>query len=217
MALDFAFDPRSSRVTLYSAGVSPCSRGVVERLRVVRLDDRLHVDDVRVGDALVDAFDLAVVDVALIEFGTELREQRHVRWVDERGLHVEAGHRVEQRVHRAHPHVANAQHVQPVEAALVLPDRVEVGEHLGGVLTPAVAAVDDRHRRPLRGLRRCALLEVAHRDDVAVVLEHVDGVLDALLVEVAGPRHLRVGEPEDMPAEAVHRGLGRERVRVLGW
>ena len=52
------------------------------------------------------------------------------------------------------------------------------------------------------------LLEVAHGDDVAVVLEHVDGVFDALLVEVAGAGHLGVGEPEHVPTEAVHGCFG---------
>ena len=78
------------------------------------------------------------------------------------------------------------------------------------MLAPAVAAVDDRHGRPLRRLGRGALLEVADRDDVRVVLQHVERVLDRLLVEVAGARHLRVGEAEDLAAEAVHRGLVRQ-------
>ena len=47
-----------------------------------------------------------------------------------------------------------------------------------------------------------------HGDDVAVVLEHVHGVLDALLVKIAGARHLGVGEPEHVPAQAVHGRLG---------
>ena len=76
------------------------------------------------------------------------------------------------------------------------------------MLAPAVSAVDDRNGGPLGGLRGRPLLEMAHRDDVAVVLEHVDRVLDRLLVEVAGPRHLRVREPEDVTAEPMHRGLG---------
>ena len=78
------------------------------------------------------------------------------------------------------------------------------------MLAPAVAAVDDRHGRPLRGLGRRALLEVADGDDVAVVLQHVEGVLDRLLVEVAGAGHLGVGEAQDVAAEAMHRGLGGE-------
>ena len=60
------------------------------------------------------------------------------------------------------------------------------------------------------GLVRCALVEVAHHDDVAVVLEHVDGVLDRLLIEVAGTRHLGVGEAGHGAAEAMHGGLMSE-------
>ncbi len=107
-------------------------------------------------------------------------------------------------MHGAHPHVAHRQPAQAVDPALLAPDGVEVGEDLGRVLAPAVAAVDDRHRGPLGGLVRRALLEVAHDDHVAVELEHLDRVLDRLLVEVAGPGHLGVGEAGDVAAEAVH-------------
>ena len=78
------------------------------------------------------------------------------------------------------------------------------------MLAPAVAAVDDRHGRPLGGLGRGAFLEVADGDDVAVRLEHPEGVLERLLVEVAGPGHLGVGEAQDCAAETMHRRLGRE-------
>ena len=76
------------------------------------------------------------------------------------------------------------------------------------MLAPAVPAVDDRHRRPSGGLGGRALLEVPHRDHVAVVLQHVDRVLDRLLVEVARPGHLGVGEPEHVAAQPVHGRLG---------
>ncbi len=113
-------------------------------------------------------------------------------------------------MHRPHAHVADEQEREAVERAQLLARRVEVGQDLGRVLAPAVAAVDHRDRRPAGGLGRRALLEVAHRDDVAVVLEHVHRVLDRLLVEVAGARVLRVGEAEHVAAEPVHRGLGGE-------
>jgi len=112
-------------------------------------------------------------------------------------------------VHRPHSHVADAENLQAVKMTLLLPDRVQVCQHLGRVLAPSVATVDDRDRGPLCRLVRRTLLEVAHRDDVAVVLEHVDGVLDGLLVEVAGTRHLGVREAQYVAAEAVHGGLGR--------
>ena len=51
---------------------------------------------------------------------------------------------------------------------------------------------------------RGALREVTHDEDVAVVLEHVHGVLDGLLIEVAGAGHLGVGEAGDVTAEAMH-------------
>ena len=86
------------------------------------------------------------------------------------------------------------------------------------MLAPAVAAVDDGHRRELGRLVRRAELEMPHRDDVRVVLQHADGVLDGLLVEVPGARHLGVREAQDGAAQAVHRRLGghaRARARLV--
>src|SRR6266508_4623009 len=81
---------------------------------------------------------------------------------------------------------------------------VQVGEDLRRVLTPSVPAVDDRDAGPSRRLGRGALLEVAHGDHVPVVLEHVHGVLDRLLIEVAGPSVLHVREAEHVAPEPVH-------------
>ncbi len=153
---------------------------------------------------------LLVAHAQLVELRLELRQERHVRRADDVGLRVELRHRVEDRVHRAHPHVAHEQEGEAVDRPQLALRRVEVGQHLRRVLAPAVAAVDHGDRRPAGRLGRRTLLEVPHRDDVAVVLQHVHRVLDRLLVEVAGARVLRVGEAEDVPTEPVHRGLGGE-------
>ncbi len=107
-------------------------------------------------------------------------------------------------MHRAHAHIADGQPLQTVNAALLAQHRVQVGQDLRRVLAPAVAAVDDGHAGPLGRFVRRALLEVAHHDHVAVELQHLDGVLDRLLVEVAGTRHLGIAETGDVPAQAVH-------------
>ncbi len=78
------------------------------------------------------------------------------------------------------------------------------------MLAPAVAAVDDRHAGPLGRFVRRALLEVAHHDHVAVEFQHLHGVLDRLLIEVAGARHLGIAEAGDVPAQAVHRRFVRQ-------
>ena len=192
------------------------------RRRVVGLDDRLHVDDVGLADDIAHVAGLLVVDVERVDLRLELGQQAHVRRPHDVGLGVELRQRVEDRVHGPHAHVAHEQVGQPVERALLVEDRVQVGQDLGRVLAPAVAAVDDRHGRPLGGLGRRALLEVADGDDVRVVLEHVEGVLDRLLVEVAGPGHLRVAEAEDVPPsrcmaaswESRHASAGRARPRL---
>ena len=121
-------------------------------------------------------------------------------------------------MHRPHAHVADEQVRQPVKPSELLGGRVEVGQDLGWMLAPAVTAVDHRNRCPPGGLGGRALLEVAHRNDVAVVLQHVHRVLDRLLVEVAGPSHLGVREAEDVAAQAVHgrlRGQTRARARLV--
>ena len=121
-------------------------------------------------------------------------------------------------MHRAHAHVAHEEERQAVERALLLPDGVEVGEHLGGMLAPAVTAVDDGHGRPLGGLCRRTLLVVPDGDDVAVVLQHVEGVLEGLHVEVAGAGHLGVGEAQHVAAQAMHgrlRGEARARAGLV--
>ena len=184
-------------------------RRVDAGLGVVGLDDRLHVDDVGVRDALLDRLrprgtsTLRSSSSALNSSSSDISGGETTM---ASMSNCDMAYRIEciVRMRMSPTHSTR----EPVERALVLPDRVEVGEHLGRMLAPPVAAVDDRDRRPLGGLVRRALLVVTHRDDVAVVLQHVDGVLDRLLVEVAGPGHLGVGEAEHMPAEAVHGGLG---------
>ena len=206
----FAFSRSSSRVTRYASGVSARFAAALDAgLRVVGLHDGLHVDDVALGDDVGRRGSLLVHDVEVVELGLELGQQRHVGRADDVRLRRELRQRVEDRVHRAHAHVADEQVRQPVERAELGADRVQVGQDLRRMLAPAVAAVDHRDGRPLGRLGGRALLEVPHRDDVGVELEHVDRVLHRLLVEVAGPRHLRVGEPEHVAAEPVHRGLGR--------
>jgi hypothetical protein len=174
------------------------------RLGVVGLHHRLHVDDVGLGDHLVDVLSAPGVQVRLRQLAEELVGHRKLLGRDEHQVDVELGEGVAKRVHGPHSPVADGDEGAPVDAAVLTRHRVQVGEHLGGVLPPAVAGVDHRDARPVGRLRRGALEEVAHHHDVAVVLEHVDGVLDRLLVEVAGPGHLGVGEAEDVAAEPVH-------------
>ena len=115
-------------------------------------------------------------------------------------LDVELGRGVAHRVHRAHPQVPNEKEMQAIQPPLLLPHCVEVTDPLGRMLTPPIAAIEDRHARPAGRLRGSAFLKVADCDHVAVELEHVHGVLDRLLIEVARSGHLRVGEAQDVAA-----------------
>ena len=51
---------------------------------------------------------------------------------------------------------------------------------------------------------------MAHGDHVAVILEHVDGVFDGLLVKVPRSGHFEIGETQDAAAHPVHPRLGRK-------
>ena len=110
-------------------------------------------------------------------------------------------------MHRAHAHVTNGQPLQAIDAAFFAQDSVQVGQDLGRVLAPAIAAVNDRDARPLGGFLRRALLEMAHDDHITVELEHLDCILDGFLVEVSGTGHLGIREAGDMASQAVHGGF----------
>ena len=56
----------------------------------------------------------------------------------------------------------------------------------------------------------CALLEMPHHDHVAIELQHLDSILDGLLVEVPGTRHLGICKTGHMPAQAVHGSFVRQ-------
>ncbi len=95
----------------------------------------------------------------------------------------------------------------PSMRAFFSADGVKIGQDLGGVLTPAVTAVDDRNRCPFGGFVRRTLLEVAHHDHITVKLQHLYGVFNALLVPVAGTGHFCIRKSGHMAAQAVHGGF----------
>jgi hypothetical protein len=76
----------------------------------------------------------AVGDAHLVELGHELGLEGHLRRRDDDRLRVELRQRVEDRVHRPHPHVADEQVRQAVQRPALEQDRVQVGEHLGRML-----------------------------------------------------------------------------------
>ena len=95
-------------------------------------------------------------------------------------------------MHGAHAHIANSQPAQAVDAPFFAQNRIEVGQNLGGMFTPAVAAVNNRDGSPFGSLVRCALLEVAHHDHIAIVFQHLDRVFNGFLVEITCTGHLGV-------------------------
>ncbi len=120
---------------------------------------------------------------------------------------IELGQRVTERVHRAHPHIADGNPAQTVNCAFFAQHGVEIGQNLGGMFAPAVTAVDHGDGCPFCGFLRCTLLEVAHHDHIAVELKHLDGIFNGLLIEIARAGHLCIRETGYMTAQAVHRGF----------
>ncbi len=162
------------------------------------------------ADDLIDVFFALEVEAHVAHFRFKFRQEVHFVRGDHVDFGVELAQRVAEAVHGAHAHIADHDPGQAVERAALTPDGEGVGQDLGGMLAPAVAAVDHRHAGMERGFGGRALLEVAHGDHVAVIFQHLDGVLNAFLVEVTGARHLGIGEAGHMPAQAVHRGFRRQ-------
>ncbi len=113
-------------------------------------------------------------------------------------------------MHRAHAHITNRQPLKPVNTPFFAQHGVEVGQDLGGVFTPTIATIDNRHRRPLGGFMRRTLLEVAHHNHITVELQHLDRVLNRFLIPIPRAGHLSIRETGHMPTQAVHGSFVRQ-------
>ena len=89
----------------------------------------------------------------------------------------------------------NGQIIQSAHAAA---DGHQVGQGLGGVLVAAITGVDHRNAGVAGGTQRCALLGVAHGNDIGIAGYHPDGVGYALALGGAG--HVLAGEAQYMAA-----------------
>jgi hypothetical protein len=112
-----------------------------------------------------------------------------------------------QGVHCPHPHIADSQPIETVNAAFFPQHRVKVRENLGGVLTPPISAIDDRDRGPFRRFMRGTLLEMAHDNHVPVELQHFDRIFDRFLIEISCPGHLWICKPQHVASKTVHGGF----------
>ena len=148
-----------------------------------------------------------IVQAVILEFLLELIGQTHLGRRDKSDGAIELSQRIRQRVHRSHAHITDGQPLQSINAAFLAPDRIKIGQDLSRVFAPTVAAVDDRNARPLGGFVRGALLEVAHHDHIAVELQHLDRVLDRLLIEVTGTGVFGIRETGHVSAQTMHRAF----------
>ena len=89
----------------------------------------------------------------------------------------------------------NGQIIQSAHAAA---DGHQVGQGLGGVLVTTVTGVDHRNAGVAGSTQRCALLGVAHGNDIGIAGHHPDGVGYALALGGAG--HVLAGKAQHMAA-----------------
>ena len=97
---------------------------------------------------------------------------------------------------------ADGQMIQP---PLALADGHQVDHSLGGVGVAAIACIDDRHPRIHGRPQRCALLGVAHGNDVCIVAHHAGGISHRFAL--AGAGKLRPCKAQRLAAQPQHGGL----------
>ena len=96
---------------------------------------------------------------------------------DEHDVRSHAGKGECQGMHRAPVlQVAAECHLEAPDGTVALPERVEVAERLRRVLVAAVAGVDDRNRRVLRGQLGRSLVRMPHDYEVSIRADHAHRV-----------------------------------------
>ena len=174
------------------------------------LDSRL-VDDVDVGQDGVEVRLVAEGDAGACELGADIVAHRHGGRGDEDelgafGLAEQSGERARG---AAEAQVADEGDAQPVDAAELVADGVEIEQRLGRVLAGAVAGVEDGNGGDGGRAVGRPLLVVADDDGVGVALDDADRVFDRLALD--GGRELAgILGRDDIAAEPVHGRLERE-------
>ncbi len=176
------------RVQNAAVGLGVLQHGVAKHVGVLHLFvflgvweafalDTGHVNDVGVGDGVLQLGVLVVFEVAVLDVLLHHTRQLKLDGRDEVELRVEVAHGFHKAMDGAAVfQVANEGNLKVLKRALCLADAVEVKHALGGVLVGAVARVDDRHFRYLGSEAGRALDGVAHDDKVGIAGYHGDGV-----------------------------------------
>ena len=94
---------------------------------------------------------------------------------------------------------------QIIQSAHAAANGHQVGQGLGRVLVTAVTGVDHRNAGVTGSTQRCALLGVAHGNDIGIAGHHPDSVGYALALGGAG--HVLAGEAQHMAAQVQHSRL----------
>jgi len=169
-----------------------------------------HVQHIQLGQNLVDAVDLAVGHVVLLEEVDHVIRQLERVGRDQIDLHVmEALEEMQQRVYGAAVlQVAAQADLHVIRRTAHAQDRDHVGQRLGRMEMAAVARIDDRNGRIQTCRLGCALARIAHDDHVRVAGYHVDRVLERLALGRRGGT--RIGEADNAASETHHRSRERQ-------
>ena len=205
------------RVQHTAVGLGVLQHGVAQHVGVLDLFvflgvgealalDAGHVDDVGVGNGVLQLGVLVVFEVAVLDVLLHHARQLQLDGRDEVELRVEVAHGLHEAVDgTAVFQVADEGDFKVLKCALRLADAVEVEHALGGVLVGAVARVDDRHFRHLGGEACRAFDGVAHDDEVGIAGHHGDGVGEGFALLDA--RSGGAAEADDVAAQELDGGL----------
>ena len=169
-----------------------------------------HVQHIQLGQNFVDAVDLAVGHIVLLEEADHVIRQLERVGRDQIDLHVmETLEEMQQRVYGAAVlQVAAQTDLHVIRRTAHAQDRDHVGQRLGRMEMAAVSRIDDRNGRIQACRLGCALARIAHDDHVRVAGYHVDRVLERLALGRRGGT--RIGEADNAAAETHHRSRERQ-------
>ena len=163
--------------------------------------DAGHVQHVQPGQL---GFKVGGLFIVLVQRGQGLvldvlRDAQLLRRDEHEPVALELAQRGGEGVHRpAELEVAAEADGQMIQPPLALADGHQIDHGLGGVGVAAIACIDDGHPRIHGRPQRCALLGVAHGNDVCIVAHHTGGISHRFAL--AGAGKLRPGKAQRLAA-----------------
>src|SRR6267143_1324984 len=182
---------------------------VLLRIRETLPLDPGHVQHVGVADHFLEAVRDSERETLFLHMLENLSGHLEGRGADERQVGAEFRQGVREGMDGPSVlEVADERDVLSLKGSLLVPDRIQIEEGLRRVLSRAIARVNHGLLREFRGEPGGSLLRMPEHDDVAVGLDHSDGISKSFALLDGGA--FGPAEPEDAAAEAGHRALERQ-------